>query len=60
MLFFPVFFVMANCPYCDDEMTGRCDCGAGACVCGYCPRCEAKADGTDDESDAPDAEDEGE
>lgn len=42
--------LMATCPYCDDELTGRCDCGSPACVCGYCPKCESSVD-LDDEDD---------
>lgn len=47
------------CPYCDEAMSGRCDCGSIACVCGFCPRCEGTVDLDEDETlDGDDDDDE--
>lgn len=47
------------CPYCDEAMSGRCDCGSIACVCGFCPRCEGTVDLDEDETlDGDDEDDE--
>lgn len=41
--------LVRTCPYCDDELTGRCDCGSPACVCGFCPQCESETERDDTE-----------
>lgn len=46
------------CPYCDDAMNSRCDCGSIACVCGYCPRCEGTVDLDEEEETLEDGDDE--